>query len=355
MILLPALILIALAFALVFWLYPAFQFLRQYEQKLKSASAITPPEEITLPDVQIHIYRPPKNQGTTLIVVPGLHPSGIRDPRFIAFAETCARAGFLVIAPDIAEFRNFIITSESLRILRSVVNALPKIIPADQRQRLGILGISYGAGPVFLVAAEQKFDFIVSVGGYYNLLHALKYSFTGSHEGGQRRQTHEWTRLIFAFQHVRQLADQNDEEVLRQSIALRLQLKEKEAEALEQKLSREGKSLIEGILNGLSEEQKTRFNELLDLREKDALALSPQSSVSRIDRSTKVFLIHGTTDEAIPFEETLELNRAFEQAGVDSRCLLTPALSHADLKSVSGMWESLKLLHWQRQLMAETN
>ena len=349
-----ALILLALV-CVTLWLYPAFQFLRGYEQKLKSTSAAIRRDEVRLGAVQLHVYKPSNNAGSVLVLIPGLHPNGIQDPRFTAFADSCAEAGFLVVTPDIQEFRNFKITNESVAILRSVIDSLPKLVPEDQRSNVGVLGISYGAGPAFLLAAERKMDYVVSVGGYYNLLHALEYSFTGAHPGNEKRKAHEWGRLIFAYQHVKELATGADAELLHTILALRLNLKESEAMKLEAQLSPDTKELLHGIVQGLSRQQQDRFRELLEQRKEAALELSPQNVLSRIPASTRIYLIHGTTDDAIPYEETLEFKEALEKAGRNPRCLLTPALEHVDMKSVSGLWDSVRLLHWQRHLLREAS
>ncbi len=234
------------------WFFPAFRFLRAYEKKLAVPSTSVRYGEWKLPQVQLHIYSPPGKTETTLVLVPGLHPDGIHDRRFRAFAETCAEAGFQVVAPDILEFRNFHITNESVESLRNVLSSLPEYLPAESQKNVGMLGISYGAGPVFLVAAEKKVDFLVSIGGYYNLLHTLEYSITGAHPGSGIRPAHEWGRLIFTLNHIQELAVPEDIEILSESLSLRLQLKEERAEMLEKDLSPRGKELIQGILHGLS-------------------------------------------------------------------------------------------------------
>lgn len=346
-------ILAAAGLATALWLLPAFRFLRNYEQKLASSRPYIQPRELTLGGVEIHVYTPLEQTRSTLLIVPGLHPDGIFDRRFTAFAETCAESGFQVVAPDIVEFRNFNITGNSLTGLRNVMTALPHHLPGGTMDRIGLLGISYGAGPAFLLAAERRFDFVVSIGGYYNLLHALEYSFTGSHQGGPRRKTHEWGRLIFALNHLQEVAAHRDQEILGRSLSLRLKLQVKEAELLEKELSAAGKELLDGILGGLTESQKNTFIEISNSQKEKAAALSPEQILSRIDPATRIYLLHGTNDDSIPYEETIELNAALKGAGFEPRSLITPALTHVDFTNVSEIVELLKLLHWERFLLRE--
>ena len=341
------------------WLAPAYRFLRKYEQRLakqvgaglvparKRAGTSPAPTERKVGSVTLHLYESP-NARTTLIIVPGLHPEGIHDNRFVAFAETCAEAGFSVVAADIPEFRDFKITIESIQILRSVLDEM-----RDARKTVGMLGISYGAGPVFLLAAEQKMDYIISIGGYYNLAHAIEYALTATHPGSNKRETHEWGRLIFALNHMDQIAPVEDLEILRESLIMRLDLKEKGAEILEKGLSAAGKDFLQGILQGLSVDQRKACDEILKQREKEALEFSPQRVLSRIDRRTHVYLIHGTGDQAVPYEETLELETGLKGAGLQVHCLITQGLTHVDVMKLSSTWELLKLLHWERLLLRE--
>jgi hypothetical protein len=134
---------------------------------------------------------------------------------------------------------------------------------------------------------------------------------------------------------------------------LRLQLQERAAKDLEQKLSPEGATLVRGILEGLTGEQILAFQNILQEHTDEADQLSPERVVMKIDSGTRIYLIHGTTDDAIPYEETLELKQVFQSSEHSVRSLITPALSHVDMKSVAGVWESLKLMNWQRHLLRE--
>jgi pimeloyl-ACP methyl ester carboxylesterase len=332
----------------VLWLFPAYWFLRKYEQRLASGSGKPRRTEKNVAGVTVHLYDAPAKAGTTLIVVPGLHPKGIYDHRFIAFAETCAEAGFPVVAPDLPEFRNFKITNESLKILHSVIDEV-----RDSQKTLGMLGISYGAGPLFLLAAERKLDYIISIGGYYSLSHAIEYALTATHPGSLKRETHEWGRLIFALNHLDHLVPAEDLHILRESLVMRLDLREKEAGVLEEGLSAAGKNFMQGILEGLSIAQRKACDEILKQREKEAFEFCPQRVLSGIDRRTHVYLIHGTGDKAVPYEETLELEAGLKKAGLQTHCLITHGLTHVDVTKLSSIWELLKLLHWERLLLRE--
>ena len=346
--------LLALLVCAILWLYPSFQFLRGYEHRL-ARGTFASPEERKLGEVVLHIYRPPRKNGSTLILVPGLHPDGIYDKRFKSFATSCAETGFYVVAPDLTEFRSFHITNKSVEIVRNTLDAMPELAPAEHRKSIGMLGISYGAGPVFLVAATRKMDYLVSIGGYFNLLHALEFSFTGVHPGSNPRAPHEWGRLIFALNHMDELMQNPDAEILKKSLSLRLQLKEKEAEELEKDLSPSGKEWMQGIRKGLTRQQQDAFLGILHRRKEEAFAVSPESILTKIDPGTRIYLLHGVNDDSVPYEETVELEAGLKTAGITPRTLVTQGLTHVDVKQISRLWDLLKLLHWQRLLLREAS
>ena len=334
------------------WIWPAFQFLRAYRQRIAKDGEDAPRSELQIAGVPVHIYPCPKPSSTTLIIISGLHPNGIYDPRFVAFAKSCTEQGFQVVAPDVADFRKFRIAPETFKTILSVADELPDHLDPATRKRMGVLGISYGAGPAFLIAAKHKMNFVVSIGGYYNLLHTIEYSFSGIH-GSDQRNPHEWGRLIFALTHMEELTDGPDAEILRRSLELRLQLKEQEAESLEIELSAAGQSLLQGILKGLTQEQTQLFRDVAKKLSKEAAEISPQTFLGTIDRRTVLYLLHGVSDDSIPYEESIELQQAAEKAGLKSHLLITEGLTHVDVTSPSGVLEFLKMLHWTRLLLRE--
>jgi pimeloyl-ACP methyl ester carboxylesterase len=346
----PLIGLVILAYCV--WIFPAFRFFRKYREKVAKGDVNPHRSEVKVAGVDVHIYPSAKPSSTTLIVVTGLHPNGIYDPRFVSFAETCAQEGFQVAGLDVSDFRNFLLTKNTFNTILSVVDQLLENLQPETRKRIGVLGISYGAGPAFQIAVKHKIDFVVSIGGYFNLLHAIEYSFSGIH-GAAQRPAHEWGRLIFAITHLEDLANPKDREILRRSLQLRLQLKEPDAATFEETLSSDGKILLQGILKGLSEEQMNLFRTVARRRESEAAELSPDYSLEKIDRQTAFYLLHGASDDSIPYEESIELHHAARKKGFRSRCLITEGLTHVDLTKPAAVVEFVKLLHWTRSLLRE--
>src|SRR6476660_4292084 len=122
---LPYVVLIALAIlGYCVWLFPAFQFLRKYRQKVAKGDVKPERSELEVAGVNVHIYPSAKPSSTTLIIVAGLHPNGIYDPRFVSFAESCAQEGFQVAGFDVSDFRNFLLTKRTFDTILSVADEL---------------------------------------------------------------------------------------------------------------------------------------------------------------------------------------------------------------------------------------
>jgi pimeloyl-ACP methyl ester carboxylesterase len=334
------------------WLYPAFRFFSNYKRKVSTASPAYQRREAHVGILTVHVYNAGKPSKTAAILVPGLHPEGIYDPRFVAFAQNCAEAGFDIVAPDLIDFRNFHITEESVHAVRNTLDQLPHLL-GTKPTRIGMLAISYGAGPVFVVASERKPDFIAAIGGYYSLSHAIEFSFAGLHPGSPVRAAHEWGRLIFAINHIDDLTGPPDVEILRSSLLLRLHLKVPEAQRLEANLTAAGNELLRGILNGLTPIQLKLFHDVLNKHQQEMQYLSVDHVVAKIDPTTRVYLLHGTTDNSVPYEETLELDAALKKVGIHPHTLITQELTHVDVTKTSRWWDVVKLLNWTRLLLRE--
>ena len=141
-------------------------------------------------EIQADLYRPAKKgRYFPLLLVHGVNSTGKDDQQLVLLAKDLARAGFLVLVPDIAGLKTL-----HLRIsdAEDVLESFLFLIKTEySRPRGGMVGISYGAGPALLAAADARIRDKVSVistfGGYYDLRDVLLFVLTGTYEyGGQR-------------------------------------------------------------------------------------------------------------------------------------------------------------------------
>lgn len=211
--------------------------------------------------------------GRPLVLVHGFAPLGKNDPRVREAAALLARAGFDVAVPTIPGLTGGRLGPEDAE---PVVGAL-----AARDAKTVVVGVSVGAGPAFLAAADprvrDRVSAVLSFGGYASAREVLRFWLTGAYAyaGVQGRVEHD-PELVWAF--VRANAD-------RLEPASRAILEAADREAL-------------GRLLDAPPPDLQRY---LD-------ALSPLRVAPAI--GARLFLVHGRADRAVPYTETLRLAAA---------------------------------------------
>src|SRR5262249_2417843 len=217
-----------------------------------------------------------------LVLVHGLSPSGKDDVRLQAAASLLAKAGWAVAVP----------TVEGLTVLRlrpddalAVVDTVGALGQAGYGS-VAVLAVSVGAGRAFLAAADpsvsSSISAVLALGGYASVRELLRYTLTGSYrfDGvSGRRPVNEAA--------IAQFARANAELV-----------------------EADGRRLVENR----DPEAVDRLVDALPAETRRLLeALSPSAYVSRI--RAPLFFVHGRNDPAVPFTESLRLDRAARAAG----------------------------------------
>jgi len=357
---LVAFLALAVLAASVIWLYPSVRFIRLTQKGSYSPSsrfAEGPQIEIPEAGISIRLYGDLKSCTSALVLLPGLHPSGIEDPRYQAFAQTCARAGFLVVAPDVQAFRQVRIEPQTVDQLSQLMESLPAYVNTRALQKIGLFGVSYAAGIAFLIAAKKpkKIHFLVSVGGYCDLSRTIDFGLTGFHPDRKQiasQPPQDWIRMIFVFNFSEKLIPPADRKLLHEILLLRLNIREEKAKEMESGLSREGKQLLSFILNGIPESEFERFRDVLRGHADFFRNLSPEPLLSALDPDLHIILLHGKTDDLIPYEETLELRRRLSGHPHVHTCV-TSSLTHVDVKGAEDLLGAFRLFLWVRTLLSE--
>ena len=130
------------------------------------------------------LYRPASHASRVpMILVPGLVEAGKNDPRVSPFAELLARAGFVVLVPDLPSFRTLHAHPDNLAELGAAVDAVTARRDLAPRGRAGLFGISYAGGIAVLAALDparaRRVPFVAAVGAYADLDAALRFLATG--------------------------------------------------------------------------------------------------------------------------------------------------------------------------------
>jgi hypothetical protein len=349
------------------WLWPAVCFLTRATDAPARFCADPPVRwsERAVPEagLAVHVYEPAQPATSTLVLVPGLHPLGVRDPRFRSFARACAVAGFQVVAPDVVDFRTFHIEPGVVDTVSRLVLALPAHLPARSLRNVGLFGISYAGGPVLVAAARPavaaRLHFVGAFGGYYDLVHAVEFGLMGTHEGaGGLPAPHQWARMILVAQDAAAFLPAPAAQEVTETLRLRLALHEDAAEKREARMPPAERAFVRAVLDGPGPQEAARFRAALPRYAALSRQLSPSAVVAGLDPRLRVYLLHGRGDDVIPYVETVELARALDDGrGRELHALISTAFRHVDPRGEGGgpaAWAAqLRLLAWTRAFVGE--
>jgi dienelactone hydrolase len=288
------------------------------------------------------LYRPEKKgRRVPLLLVHGVNPTGKDDAQLVLLAKDLARAGFLVLVPDIPGMKTLRLRiSDAEDILESFRYLISL---GDAKPRGAMVGISYGAGPVLLAAADARIRDQVSVvatfGGYYDLRNVLLFILTGAYEyGGQRGYVRPDTsmRWMFFVKNLDLVRSSADREKLRKIIERRNQFEIVAADALAQTLGPQGRAVYDFLINTDQERFAPLYEKLpLAVREQ-VFQLSPARAMRYITAS--FIIAHGTDDYAVPFTESKRLADAVEDKGRVQVALLPQFLHIEPIEPSAGEW-----------------
>lgn len=158
--------------------------------------------------------------GPALILVNGVEVTGRRHPVLVAFAESLARAGFVVLAPEQlgnAAYRLVDRDPDALVAGFEFLARQPEVDP----QRIAFVGVSTGGSLSLVAAADPRIAddvaFVATVGSYYSLATLLQAATTGTilDDGSLRPfSPHRYVWGVARNTLVSHLPDANDQRVL---------------------------------------------------------------------------------------------------------------------------------------------
>jgi pimeloyl-ACP methyl ester carboxylesterase len=303
------------------------------------------------------LYQSAQRSLATLVLVPGVAELGKDDPRLVAFATTLARARFLVLVPDLPSLRALRVRAEDAQ---GVVDAFVHLLSRPEfpvRGRAGIGAFSYAVGPAVLAALEpvirERVDFVLGVGGYYDLHQVLTFFTTGYFQKeGQWHylEPNRYGKWVFVFGNAGRLADPVDREMFRRMAERKLENPHSDTDDLVGQLTPGGRSLLDLLDNREPERTPTLIARLpVSIRaELDALNLA-RRDLSRL--SAKLILLHGTDDAIIPYTESMTLAAAVP-AG-QAELFLIKGLAHVNVRPFGldrrALWRAIGALLAQRR------
>ena len=306
------------------------------------------------------VYLPQAAVRAALVLVPGAAEGGRRDARLVEFAGSLARSGFAIVVPDVPALRELRLTPDSVADLAAAVDFL-RTGPHTERYlgpdtRFGIGAFSVAAGLAVLAALEPestgRLDYLLLVGGYYDLPRTLTWLTTGHYGTGELQQEmrpDSAGKWVYALSHAQSLRRASDREALAELARVRLVDPAADVDGLIAGLGPEGRSVYEFIVNRDPERVQELIGRLpaaarsdieaLDLAERELGGLGPE-----------LILVHGLDDNIIPWGESAALAAAVPPDRV--RLYLLHGLQHVD-RDFDGLdawrtWKALRALLSQR-------
>lgn len=308
--------------------------------------------------IRARVYEPASGSPRqTILLVSGLHPTGIDEPRLVALARTLAEANVTVVSPDIPELSRFEITPALTdRIEATALWLTESGIPHSGE--IGIIGVSFSGGLAIVAAGRPSLRgrllYVLSFGGHDDLRRVLQYFCRGD----ARVPPHDYGLAVVLLNIADRLVPATQVAPLRDAVRRFLWASYLDREDKSQ-AQREFAALRE-VARTLPEPAATLLTfvnnrNVIGLGPRlfphirpyvDAPALSPALSPHP---TVPVFLLHGRDDNVIPATESANMASRFQDE-VEVRVLITPLISHAeaddparveDIVRLAGFWGDL--------------
>jgi len=305
-------------------------------------------------ELRARLYRPVGASDRAMLLVPGVHASGVDEPRLVQFARDLASVRHTVLTAELTDLTQYRITPRTTDMIEDVAWWLSGQHDLAPDGRIGMMGISF-AGGLSIIAASRaplrdRVAFVMSFGGHGDLPRTLRYLCTGIQPDGSRLPPHDYGVVIILLSVADQVVPPAQVEPLRKVIltyleASRLDLIDKNeswntfqrARAMSETLPEPAKTLM-GYVN---DRDVAHLGPILlphVTKLGDDRALSPAAEARP---SATVYLLHGTGDNVIPAIESSLLEKTLRARGVTVHQLATPLITHAEVDrsaAAGAMW-----------------
>jgi dienelactone hydrolase len=275
------------------------------------------------------LYRPPQGgPAGGIILVHGVNETGKDDERIVWLADLLARAGFSVLTPDFLGFKSLTVRSSDVEELVASIQYLNGRSGDVQPGRVGLIGFSYGAGPTIVAAADarvrDRVRFVVSFGGYYDLLNVIAFITTGYAEFGDvrgRTIPNEYSRWIFLRYNLDLIPVARDREILKEIADAKAKNPGVDAGPLAATLGPEGRAAYNLLVNRDPGRVPALVEALPPAVREQIRFLSPSRVIQ--DLRARLFIVHSDPDDYLPKTESLRLAAAMQSRGNVHLALLT--------------------------------
>ena len=302
------------------------------------------------------IYRQPgQTGGRGLVVAHGIHHEGMNEHRMVPFARELARAGLVVMTPEMTDLADYRITRQGVSVIRDAAVYLRARRDLVDDAPVGILGFSFAGGLSLVAAAEPalagQVAYVVSVGGHHDLERVLRFLIrnkVATPAGLVPMQAHDYGLVVLLYGAVDRFTPEPDRAALRDALRASLHEDRPAALAAAARLTTDkGKQLWQLADTRKLQTLAPQLEALVDEQRGALAALSPHGRLAAI--RAPVYLVHGSSDAVIPSSEaewaSAELGRA------DHMTLITPLMEHVEVNKPAGLGDKLSLLRFIAQML----
>lgn len=306
--------------------------------------------------IRARVYRlADRASGPGLVLAHGVHYQGIDEKRLVPFARELARAGRVVLTPELDDLTDYQITARGADTIADSVSWLSSQRARVSSSKVGVLGFSF-AGGLSLVAASRpeldgKLEFVTSVGGHHDLGRVLRFLMTDQVEtphGIQHMKAHEYGLVVLVYGHLDRFVDEADRAVMRD--ALRHWLHEDRPRALASASlvrTASGERLYTLLEGSRLRELRPELEAILAEHASELARLSPHGHLA--DIHAPVYLLHGSADSVIPPSETEWGGR--ELGTAEHQALVSPLLEHVEVSRHAGIGEEIALVDFMSKML----
>src|SRR3990172_5345731 len=259
------------------------------------------------------LYRlPDGKRRAAILLTHGIVEEGKDDPRLVRFAHSLARAGFVVLVPELAGMKALkVVLSDVDDVVTSFryLEALNNLV--DDR-KMGLLGFSYAAGPTLMAAAHpairHRVKFVTTFGGYYDPVNVIRFITTGYYEYRNEKgflNPEPYGKWVFFVNNLDYVESPKDRELLKEIFRKEEEQKRDQVRPFVDQLTPQGKYLYELLINN-DPKQVEDLVQKIDPRVRRYLE---KLSMAPIIPSVDAYFIigHGSGDPLIPYTESLRL------------------------------------------------
>ena len=294
-------------------------------------------------------------RGRGLIVAHGIHHEGMNERRMVPFARELARAGLVVMTPEMTDLADYRITRQGVHVIRDAATYLRGRHDIVEDAPVGLLGFSFAGGLSLVAAAEPelagRIAYVVSVGGHHDLERVLRFLIRNKVEtpaGVLPMEAHDYGLVVLLYGAVDRFAPEPDRAALRDALRASLHQDHAAATAVAARLTTErGKQLWQLADTKKLQTLAPELEAVVDEQRAELAALSPHGRLAAI--RAPVYLVHGSGDSVIPPSETEWA--AAELGKADHIALVTPLMEHVEVNKPAGVGEKLALLRFIAQLL----